>query len=280
MQNEAYKLTGFTAVISALGFLLRWLQNLWIIDEETGLAVRGAGISWAVGIFIAVVIMVLLWWCVYLRRYETPTGPEEALSGRTFLYTVMGMIPVVLLAVSGVLQLAQADLDHWAEGQVTIHRICGVATLAASFGVGLVITGASKPEKATARRIGAALIVLFNCLWLITVYKSAAADPVLWRCAVQVLGICGALIATYYVAGYYFDEPHPLVSLFFCEVGAFLCVMAAIDEQTLAQSLCFVSMAVLLLTWGFTITANLRRAKRSLLVDEDSEEPEGGEAAE
>ena len=48
MQSEAYKLTGFTAVVSAAGFLLRWLQDMQILDTETGLAEPGRPMSYIV----------------------------------------------------------------------------------------------------------------------------------------------------------------------------------------------------------------------------------------
>jgi hypothetical protein len=261
MQNEANKLTGFTAVISAVGFMLRWLQNIRTIDEETGLSTPGAPINGVVAALIVIVALVLMGYVVYLKRYESPLEPEKALGGRTLLYTVLGMLSAALLLVSGVMQLVQANETVWGEGNVGIHRICGIATVAAAFGLGVTVRGADKPERATARRVGIALLILFDCIWLITIYKSAAADPVVWRYAVEVLAIAAAAVAAYYVAGYYYDEPHPKMALFFCEVGAFLCVMGAMDDHTTADSIALVAQAVLLFTWGYVMTANLQVKK-------------------
>jgi hypothetical protein len=256
MQKLAYRVTGFTAVVSAAGFLLRWLQNMRIIDTETGLAVPHMGINTVVIALMVAVAAVLLGGCLWLRRYTSPTEPEQALAGRTFLYTVVGFVPVVLLFASGVIQLFQANEEVWTDGSVVLHRICAIATVAASFGLGVVIAGASKADRATARRVGSAILILADCLWLITVYKSAAADPVLWRYAVEILAIAAATVAVYYVAGYYFEEPHPKTALFFCELGAFFCFMCAMDEHTLADGVALVAHGVLLLTWGFAILQN------------------------
>jgi fumarate reductase subunit D len=258
MQNEAYKLTGFTAVISAAGFMLRWLQNMRIIDTETGLATPHAAINGVVTALIVIVALVLLGFMIYFGRYESPAEPEKALSGKTFLYTLMGMIPVFLLLVSGVIQLFQANETVWGEGNVGLHRICAIATVAAALGLGVVIQGASKPERATARRVGMAVLILFDCVWLITIYKSAAADPVVWRYAVEVMGIAAAAVAAYYVAGFYYDEPNSRTALYFCELGAFLCVMSAMDEHTLADGIILVAQALLLLTWGYVIVENFQ----------------------
>ena len=57
MQSEAYKLTGFVAVASAVGFLLRWLQGMQILDAETGLAESGRPISFIVAGLIALMAL-------------------------------------------------------------------------------------------------------------------------------------------------------------------------------------------------------------------------------
>lgn len=265
MQNEAYKLTGFTAVISALGFLLRWLQNMNIIDGETGLAVRGAPISAVLVGLIVIVALVLIGYTIYLRRYDASGEPEEALSGHSFLFTVFGVAVVLLLAISGGMQLLQAGSMLWP----VAHRICGIGTLIGALGMLILVTGVSQPEKAGARRVASVLLVLFGALWLITVYKDAAADPVIWRFAIEVLAVCSALIAFFYLAGYHFGEPKPMVSIFFCYFAGFLCVMSAIDEHTLAESICYAATALMLFMWGFVLVSNLKKFDRPLKLDEE-----------
>lgn len=265
MQKEAYKLTGFTAVISALGFLLRWLQNMNVIDKETGLAIRGATISGLVVALILIVALVLIGYTIYLRRYDVSVVPEEALCGHNFLFTVFGMAVVLLLAGSGVMQLLQAGAMTWP----VAHRLCGIGTLIGALGMLLLVTGASQPEKAGTRRAAATMLILFGALWLVTVYKDAAADPVIWRFAIEILAVCSALIAFYYLAGYHFGEPKPMVTIFFCHFGAFLCVMSAIDEHTLAESICYAASALMLFMWGAVLTSNLKKADRPFKLNEE-----------
>lgn len=265
MQSAAYKLTGFTAVISALGFLLRWLQNMNIIDAETGLATKDAGVSALVLALIAVVFAILLVWTILLRRCDAPLAPEEAFVGKTFLATAFGIVVALALMVSGVIRLLQAGSAMWP----VVQRICGIGTMAASLGVLLMVTGASQPEKAGTRRIGSAIVVVFGCLWLIASYKDAAADPVLWRYGLDIVAVCVALIAFYYAAGYFFGEPKPLRSIFFCYFGGFLCVMCVIDEHSLAESVTMASVALLLMMWGFLLTQNLKHSERPFKLDEE-----------
>ncbi len=264
MRSEAYKLTGFTAVISALGFFLRWLQNLRIIDEETGLALRGAGISIFMAIFLIVVAVALAAASfLLLKGGDEPEKPAEALCGATFVHTLVSMIPAVLLAFSGVVQLFQANEGNWSEGELGIRRVCAAATLVAAYALVLVINGAMKPEKTKSGRVGCCLLLVFGAVWLIAVYKSAASDPVIWRFAVEVFAVCAALMAFFYAAGYFFDAPNAKVTVFFCDLGAFLCVTTCIDDHTIGETLCLVAVALMLLIWSFTITSNIRRTGRT-----------------
>lgn len=267
MQKEAYRLTGFTAVISALGFLLRWLQNMNIIEKDTGLAVTGAAISGLVTGLIVVVALVLVGFTVYLRRYDVSTVAEEALAGHTFLFNVFGILVVVLLAASGGMQLIQAGSMTWP----VAHRLCGLGTLIGALGHLLLVTGVAQAEKAGVRRVASTMVVLYGALWLITVYKDAAADPVIWRFAIEILAVCSALIAFYYLAGYQFGDPKPMVTIFFCYFGAFLCVMSAIDNHTLAESISYAATALMLFYWGFVLTENLQRANRPLKLDDETQ---------
>lgn len=260
MRSMAYKLTGGVAVASALGFLLRWLQDMRIIDTETGLAARGRPISFIVAGAIVLAAAALLYIALRLRKLDAPLTPEAALGGRTFVYTVIGVVPAALLAIAGAIELVQVATGVWTGADRTIRLLCGVTGLLAALGVFLVVSGASKPEKAGARRFGAVTVMLYGALWIIAIYKSASYDPVVWRFAVEVVAACTALLAFFYVAGYFFGEPKPRVSVFLCYFGAFMCVMSIIDEHSAADSLSYAAVALLLFFWGHAIVSNLEPA--------------------
>ena len=255
MQSEAYKLTGFTAVASAMGFLLRWLQNMQILEPETGLSVSGKPISYIVAAMIVLMaggLFAITW---AMRRCDAPTEPEQALEGKTFLYTVICIVPALCMAVAGMMILLMA----WPARQAVIWRMCGVSTLLGAAGVLLVAMNLKNPEKGGAKRLGMCLLILFGAMWLIAEYKSAASDPVVWRFAVEMLAICAALMAFYYITGYCFGEPNPRGAVLFCYLGAFLCVMSAVDEHSLAESLLYAGTAILLFAWGYALVSNMRR---------------------
>lgn len=257
MQSEAYKLTGFTAVAAALGFLLRWLQDMQILDPETGLSVSGKPISFIVAAVIVLMGAGLFAIAAYIfKRCDAPLEPEKALAGKTFLYTAVCVLPALLMASAGVMMTFSSS---WPERQATLWRLCGVLAAAAAVGVLLVTVNLQKPERAGTCRIGMGILILFGALWLSAEYKTASSDPVVWRFAVEVLAICAALLSFYYVAGYFFGEASPRNAVFFCHLGAFLCVMSAVDEHTLAESILYAAMALLQFAWGYALVMNLRR---------------------
>lgn len=253
MQSEAYKLSGFTIVISAIGFLLRWLQDMRIQSGETGLPARAPISFLVVGVILltAAILSVLV---IRLRQFDAPDRPEQALAGHTALHGVIGLLPAAVLAVSGAYRAILPGDVLWP----TMHRVCGVATLLGAFGAGFLAMNATKPDREPACRRSAVLVILFVVVWLITGYRDAATDPIVWRFVMGILAECAVLMAVYYVSGYFFHAAHPWWTLFFCDLGAFLCVMSAIDDNGLAQSLVFAAMAMQLLIWSFVVTENLK----------------------
>ena len=268
MRNTAYKLTAFTAIISAAGFMIRWLQNMAIYEEETGLARSGMPISFVLIGFIVLAAAAFVVIALRVKRYDAPGEAGEALGGQTFLFTAVWAAAVLLMLASGAMQLLTADAEHYSGGLIVIHKIVGAATLVGAVLLAVLMTGLSNPEKAGARRWCSGLLILFAGLWLSAAYKTAASDPVLWRSSVEILAICAAMMAFYHVAGYFFGQPSPVASVFFCQFGAFLCVMSAIDEHTAGESLCFAAAALILLIWSYSIIANLRLVQRPITDSE------------
>ena len=258
MRNTAYKLTAFTAIISAAGFMLRWLQNIQMFDEETGLAQPGMPITYVLTAFIVLAAAAFGIIALRTKKYDAPADPGEALAGRTFLFTVFSAAVVLLFAASGALQILTANAAHYPENEILIRRILGVGTVVAALALALLLTGLKDPARGELRRWCAGVLIVFAGLWLSAEYKTAASDPAIWRYAIEILALCASMMALYHVAGYFFGQPNPRASVFFCDLGGFLCIMSAIDDHTSAENLCYAAMALLLLLFSYTIIANLR----------------------
>ncbi len=268
MRSEAYKLSGFTVVISALGFLLRWLQDMRL-QSEAGLPVN-APISWFVCLVVLAAAVALGGFMFRYRQYDAPVTAEEALSGHTAVYGVIKLLPALVLAVAGLIRVVRPG-----EGVLfpMMHRVCGAATLLGAFGAGTVAMNITKPDRAAAQRTSICLMILFAVVWLITGYRDAAGDPVVWRFVVEIVAECVVLLAFYYTAGFFFGVPHPLRAVFACDLGAMLCIMSAIDPSGMAQSMTFAAVAAQLLIWAFVISASFRTKPLGPVRPEEAETP-------
>ncbi|MCD7750083.1 MAG: hypothetical protein LUH42_08550, partial [Oscillospiraceae bacterium] len=210
-------------------------------------------------------VVALAGYAIYLRRGSTPA--EEGIpAARSPLYTAALYAIAALLALSGVIQIFHVGDSLWPG----MYRLGGAATVVGAVGLLLLAGGNRDGEKGQWRcRVGAVLMILFGGIWLISAYKDAATDPVLWRFAPEILAISAVLMAFYYMAGYYFDSPRPVYTLFFCELGAFLGVMSAIDDMPMAEALRFAAVALLLFLWGFVIAGNFPKKETPLQSDEE-----------
>ena len=80
MQKNAWVNTISSLVLSAFCVLLRWLQNVNVFEEETGLAKEGAALSWMVAIAMLGSAAALWFLCRPLKSCNAPTEPELALA--------------------------------------------------------------------------------------------------------------------------------------------------------------------------------------------------------
>lgn len=253
MRSEAYKLSGFTIVISAVGFLLRWLQDMQIQDPVNGLPAH-APISFLVAGIIVLAAAGLAGFMLYLRQFDAPTAPEEAFAGHTPVFGVISLVPALLLLLAGVYRCIRPGDTLWP----TMHRVCGAAMILGALGAGTLAMNINKPDQGSARRRGAVLMLLFAVVWLITGYRDAATDPIVWRFLIEILAECAVLLAIYYTLGYFFNAAHPWWTMASCDLGAMLCIMGAIDDNGVSQSITLGAMAAQLLIWSFVVSENLR----------------------
>lgn len=254
MQSQAYKITGFAAVMGALGFMMRWLQGMQIYDETTGLAERGTAISALVIVLLAVTIVALAVWTLRLRRYE-PRRDSRALVGRSVLYRLIGCVAGGALALGGLILIVTAGSDP----MPGMQRALAVFEVLGGICAILLTVHADEPGQLKTRRVAAVVMVLFGCMFMVTVYRENAANPVLWDFAPEILALCAATLALYYTAGYPFGQAKPFAGIFFCHAGLFLCMVCVIDQGLTPAAAAYAALALFLGMQGFVQTENLSR---------------------
>lgn len=254
MQSQAYKITGFAAVMGALGFLMRWLQGMRIYDEATGLADRDANINVLVILILVGTIAALGVWSWFLRKYE-PRRDHRALVGRSILYRLFGCLAGGVLVLGGLVLLVTAGGD----AMPGMQRALAVFEVLGGVSAILLAVHADDAGQAKTRRVASVVLVLFGCMFMVATYRENAPNPVLWEFAPEILALCAATLALYYTAGYQFGQPKPLCGIFFCQTGLFLCMVCVTDQGLSPAAAAYAALALFLGMQGFVQTENLSR---------------------
>ena len=248
MRKKSLKLCGFTAIMGIFGAFLRWLQSVNIFEVDTGLAITHSPWSYAVILFAALFAVLLFVW---LRRYKdiyfAPKYPEVYSETVSFV-TVAAYIIGAVIAVGGVLTVYRAVITS----KTAFDLILGLFSLVCAAGMTSFILSIAKKEKKRSGLFGASVTVFFLCFWLIASYKYSAADPVIWHFAPRLLTISVLILAFYFIAGFVFNKPKPLASLYFSLLGTFMCLAVLADSYPLGEQLITVGFlaAMLLLSYS------------------------------
>lgn len=252
MQKDSLTILGVTAVGGALGLFVRWLQNTSIFDAETGLARQNAGISWAFVILCVIVAAVQLILTLRLRYCRAEPDYCNALQGRGPFLPIFSAIMGALTLVGGVASFSAVFASNY------VVLLLVLAVLGIFTGLALIRLALNKSSGAMTC-LCTAVPVVFFCFWLIVSYKENASNPELWSYCIEILAICASILAWYFVAGYAFGRPKPMKTLFFCQLAAFLNIVAMADSRPLGRQLLLLCPALMLLATAVQLVRNLHR---------------------
>ena len=253
MRNNALPFTGTTLVLGIFAAFLRWLQNLNIYDEATGLARSGAGISivlllYAVACAAAFAALAFVW----LRRCDCPAGPEALKSP--------GLLPVAAAWLCAAVYVACALALLFSVTELSGARLRRIFAAAAIFG-GLCFP--FLPQRAEGasgiNRVSALVLPPVIAFSLVYYYITAvSAEPVLWRVAPTVLALAFAALGFLGVAGFLCGAPRPRFTLLFLQLGAFFSLAVTFDSRPLWQTAMLAAAAVMCLLLEWLIVYNLK----------------------
>ncbi|PKM72574.1 MAG: hypothetical protein CVU91_09320 [Firmicutes bacterium HGW-Firmicutes-16] len=238
------------------GAFLRWLQNINIFEADTELAISHSPWSYAVVIF-ALLFAVLLF--VWLRRYRAVgfASSYPAIYSETVPFvTVAAYIIGVIIAIGGVLTISRAV----STSKTAFDLILGLFSLICAAGMTTFILSVGKPEKKNSGAFGSAVAVFFLCFWLIASYKYSASDPVIWHFAPRLLTISATILAFYFIAGFVFNKPKPLTSLYFSLLGTFMCLAVLADSYPLGEQFITVGFLAAMTLLSFSQVSGAKKA--------------------
>lgn len=226
------------------GAFLRWLQNQNIFEPDTGLAIPHSPLSYAIILFVLLFALLLYLWIHRLKTVDFPTKYPDIYSKSFPFATIVAELIGAVMAIGGVLTLVRAVKTS---GTV-FDLILGIFTFLCAAGLTTLMVSAGKPAKKNSGYWGAISIVFYLCFWLIAAYKFSAADPVIWHFAPRLLAISATVLAFYFIAGFVFNKPRPLASLYFGLLSTFLCIITLADAYPIGEQL---------ITFGFVASLTL-----------------------
>lgn len=233
MLKKSLKLCGFTVVMGIFGAFLRWLQNVNIYEPDTGLAIPGSPYSYSLVLFAVLFAILLFVWVRSYRDIGFSSDYPEVYSGTLPGSKIAAYVIGALIAAGGLITVYRAV----STSKTAFDLILGLFGLVCAGGMTSFIASAGTAKKKSSGVFGAAATVFFLCFWLIASYKYSASDPVIWHFAPRLLTISSTVLAFYYIAGFVFNKPRPLASLYFSLLGTFLCLTVLADSYPLGEQL-------------------------------------------
>ena len=259
MQKNAMTITLSTLVMGIFGAFLRWLQNVGIYEQDTGLAIRGAGISAAVLIFTLLVLALQIGIaCFWLRETNRLQSAEEAFHTDRILPILLGWLCCAVYAVGGIMLMFSAGSTAMPVMQRLLGAFAIVAGVCFPFLPSRIkYEGASQLGK----QVTSSLLSLFFCFWLVYSYRSGAQVPSLWTYAPEIVALSAGALAFYYVCGWCFGRVRPKISLIMLQFAAFLCIAVLPDDRNRAVTLLLIAAAAMLLMLEYLFVNNLLRTE-------------------
>lgn len=229
-----------SVILGALCILLRWLQTMNVIEEETGLPMQGAALSWILAVVVAVAVAIIWFLSRQLLRDYASTEPELALADPPqALNGALVLVGFVTLVGSAVLFFSGGNIF------VRIAALLGILSAPA------LMFYTSLPHWGGLGAFLSLLPVFFFCYWLVVIYREFARDPVLWSYALLVLSVSALLLAAYRLCGYLFYRAKPVKAVFACCAAPIFSLSILTDSINIGIRLIVGGWAVglLLIVW-------------------------------
>ena len=230
MRKFAVIMPLFALVAGAFGFIIRRLELINVFDDFSGMPARGQPITRTLIALSVAVLAISLLFAIFVKiNYKSPPGFNRAFSTDNVLYPifffVMGMAWILATLVNFV-----GDDSIGTLRTVSIY-FAGLSFLAA---VSMIIF-AGRMYKSPNLKSNAVLTIvppLFMCFWLIFLYQSNAANPVLLSYAYHCLALIASTLSFYLISGYACNKGAPGKMVFFSVAAIFFCGVTLADHHS------------------------------------------------
>lgn len=227
MQKKFFILPGLSLLFGAAGFFIRSAELRTAIEPVTGLVIPGKSATSALialsAVFAALCIILLL------RAGKNITAPDSFAAA----FPCSGPAGVVFFAMfcaSAALMLAGGIVLFLSSPPALGLIFAALAVIAA---VCVFMRALYLLRSGGNTRPFNAVIVVYFCMFLVSVYRGYTAEPNLLIFAYKILALVFSLLAAYYCAGFDFGRRDARKALFCCAMAVYFCFVVFADNFAL-----------------------------------------------
>ena len=226
--NDALIMLCYVCALGAFGAFFRWLQMQVARDSETGL-INPSILNFLLPAVIIAAAVVLWLRTKKLTDGETvfPTEMSEALRGLSLVYIIFAWVIAAIAVIGGIMTIVSTALDSLH----TMYVIIAVLAMLSGLSFPLICSASRSHYSPSLVSVFMTIPILMYCVWLIASYRANANNPNVWMFAIEIIAICCAILALFYVAGYAFGRPSPQKACFLSLFGAFMCITTLSDSR-------------------------------------------------
>lgn len=252
MKISPLSLVVTTAVLSCFGFVVRWVQNMSIYEENSGLPIRGAASSYILVLLSLAVIGIICFIAFRLSGFALKHEEASCIRSSDPLFRIFGSAAALLVFAAGVLLVLNIEKEIFPQ----LRTILGA--LALFSGLSLLYSANVGKERAgnAIDSFFAIVPILFACYWLIVSYKDHSSNPYLWQFGIEIIAIALSTQTLYLIAGFCFGKARPGQTIALCAISAFFCLMCLGDSRPLAYQLALAGLALFFLATLFSLSGS------------------------
>lgn len=258
--SKALEYSCYSIGAGAFGIFARWMQAMMGKNEE-GLYDPS---FWNISI-IVLIIGASIFYISFIRKYlkqkmYVPADFYKALKNDNKIFKLIRIGCAVIMVGGAGLLFLQCDADMnslFLQILAVLGAICGLA-------FPFILASANRPHNDSKSLVIFLhfMQILFFAFWLITAYKQNSISSVGWSFFVELITASVVMIAFFRVAGFAYGAPDWEKSMFYCMLGASLCLMSLSDERYIGQQVMLVGSALMLLTYNWLMITNMRQGKK------------------
>lgn len=257
MSKRTTEITCYVVGSGAFGVFFRWLQDQIAFDDN-GL-VENSVFNILVPLLLVTIAILFLRFVDKMRndRFFLPDDFCEALRNDGKLYKIARWTAGGVMIIGSVYLLISCEADKLA----TFYKILGVCGILTGVSFPFVLTSANKPTAISYKFVClcTAMPIITFSVWLVTAYKVNSLNSVVWEYAVEIITIIICMIAFFRAGGFAFGVPNAWRSMFFCMLGASMCIVTMADERYMGMQIMLAGASMMLLLYNWIMLTNLRK---------------------